>query len=140
MDQGMVELVDLAPTIADYLGIAVRSEWQWEGDSLFGRSEPGTTAIADRGGKGFQQSGIRSTSSAVRYSWKQDRWAYYDLDPEPREEDAHRVRPPTAEHQQLRDLLQHYMDTAKPPGQEGQELDAPEGSELEALQALGYME
>jgi arylsulfatase A-like enzyme len=137
----VAELVDLAPTIADYLDIPVQAQWRWDGSPLVGsQASPGSTAISDRGGELFMQTGIRDRERAVRYSAKQDQWAYYSLDPEPKEEAGHVLGSPTAEHQQLQAVLQHYMDTAVPPGTQGEELATPEGDELEALQALGYME
>jgi len=132
----VAELVDLAPTLASYLGIPVQNAWEWDGEPLFGpQAAQGPIALSDRGGVGYMQTGARDTTHAVRYYHENGLWRYMVLP----EEQVH-VKPPTSAHKALQAAAQAYMDSAHPPKVAGETLEAPEDDELEMLRALGYVE
>jgi len=134
----MVELVDLAPTVTNYLGIPEDPNWKWEGDPVFGPgASEGTTSISDRGIPGKSNAGIRTLTHSVMWWEAANRWFYMDLTAGADAEEKHIQA--TTEHKRLQGILQDYMTTADPPTRQG-DIAAPEGDTLEALRMLGYVD
>jgi arylsulfatase A-like enzyme len=137
--ESVVELVDLAPTITDYLGIEQQEEWGWDGEPILGeRAVKGTSAIADRGSGNSGRSGIRGSELSLTWHQGRKEYLYFDLrsdDPSlPREFVERRDG-----HAFLEARLQAYFDSQHPPG-ETERIEGPQGELLDELKALGYME
>ena len=134
----VVELVDLAPSLCGYLGIPVSPTWEWDGTAFLGAGAAfGTTALADRGGVGYEQTGARTPTHAVLYNKKNERWKSFDLTVPKGQE--HGVTA-DKQHAELRRLIEAYMQASEPPTEQGADLAAPDGDLLEELQALGYVQ
>ncbi|MDP6933482.1 MAG: sulfatase [Myxococcota bacterium] len=136
----LVELVDVAPTLTAYLGIETEPAWRWEGAPLFGPTGPGeetvATAISDKGRDGKQHTSVRSLTHGVYTLEETGETWYYRLDVPG---GPVTTVPPVAAHRDLEQRLQGYLDSAVAP-ETTETMDAPEGSMLEALRELGYME
>jgi arylsulfatase A-like enzyme len=138
-DTSMVELVDIAPTLTDLLGIAEQEEWGWDGDPLLGpRAVSGTTAISDRGSNYSARSAARTHGMSMtwHHGWKE--FLAFDVYQGESERPRELVEAKDG-HALLQARLQEYFDTQHPPS-ETAPIEGPEGDLLEELRSLGYME
>ncbi len=129
----VVELLDIAPTLADVLDIPVDPAWRWEGESLLSGDPGEDVALSDMGGHKNRHSGARNRTHVVRYDHVSSGTFYTTSE-------AERASvPPEEEHRQLEALLQtHLAEAVAPTG--AVQTGAPEGVQREALKALGYLE
>ncbi len=136
-DTSIVELVDLAPTLADLAGIPVDKAWAWDGLPLLGpRATANTMALAERARWEARQVGARTLTHAYTLSPGKNWARAYDLRSDPGQLSPQ--KPTSAEHQALAAAVKAYLDNAHPPAAGARTTATPE--ELEMLKALGYTE
>ncbi len=135
-DSHLVELLDLPPTVASHVGVPIDPAWRWEGrDLLAGDLPAGGVAMADMGGTKNRVSGIRDRSHVVLYEHSLQRTRYLLA------EDERTPLTALAPHHDLAHQMRVHLQTAEPPQvTEYLAQPAPEGAQLEALKALGYMD
>jgi arylsulfatase A-like enzyme len=131
----IVELVDVAPTLAALTGLQVEPEWAWDGTPILGATaEYGDIAISERAAWESRQTSIRSLADAVTYTppkgWKNA----YDVEADPMH--GAPVKPWTAAQTALFARLLAYVADAHPQAPGEKTSATPE--ELEMLKALGY--
>ncbi|UCG32198.1 MAG: sulfatase [Phycisphaerales bacterium] len=134
--RGMVESVDLAPTILSYLGLAI--PLAFEGRDLMpmfrGQSEGREVVFSESWGWRTIKS-IRTERWKLLWKIKADRFKLYDL-----EADAGELRDVSAEHpevtERLKARLLKWADVEENPVRENPELDE---EMRERLRSLGYM-
>jgi len=135
----VAEMVDVPPTIANYLGVDIAPEWRWEGEPLFGPGAvAGTTSISDRGVAPKENTAVRSlTHNVLFWGANGGKYFYYDIQGPGGES---KTVAGDAEHQRLEAILKTYRSTARPPEGDGRSVEGPKDEMLEQLQQLGYVE
>ena len=134
-DDRLAELVDVAPTLTDVVGVATEAAWAWDGQPLMGsRAVVGTVALAERARWEARQVGARTLTHAYLLTPAKGWTKAYDLRVDRGQTTPVKTLAP--EHQALAAVIKKYLETAKPPGA-GTKTAATE-EELEMLKALGY--
>jgi arylsulfatase A-like enzyme len=136
VEQGLAELVDVAPTVVGLLGMTMKPEWRWVGTPLLGPGGgPGTTAIStSRMGTGTHGI-IRDATTKIHASRAKQAAERYDLVADPGERS-----PPGTVMMDIdplgRVLHESWVSSKSVEGA----MFAPSQATFEQVEALGYTE
>jgi arylsulfatase A-like enzyme len=130
-DQGIAEVIDVAPTLMSLLGVTVDATWGWEGNNLFGAegiaiSERGVWSERQISARDTRNVAIKDLAGAVRC---------FDRRSDPLQ--AHALADP-APCKALVEKIDAYVAAARPPARTGSTGSDEETQQM--LEALGYKE